>query len=381
MAGVNLSELTQVYQPNRVDKAVSSESIWQKEIRLGPAITLKDRQKIYQMLGTLLGAGLSLLDSLKVLIDQSSKKAVKELLVAIHRGLEDGKSLSQTLAEHPKWVSPFEIQSLHMGEETGKMGEILTNLSELYQKRLLLKRKLTQALSYPIAVIAVAGIVLGFMIGYVVPMFEDIFNRFDAELPKITQTILALSTGFREHAIIWIPGLIGIGLGIYFLKRDKKAQKVAAKVLLRVPMLGPLYLKLQLSRLFYSFHLLLSARVNLDQSLVLLEPIVNFPPIRQAIGQIRQEVVDGSTLYDAVSQHSIFPAYVRQIVKVGETTASLDQMFLNLAQSLEAESEGGIQTLTQFLEPLLIILLGGMVAVILTAMYLPMFELSNAINT
>lgn len=381
MAGVNLSELTQVYHAPTVQQAVSSPSIWQKEIRLGPAISLKDRQKIYHMLGTLLGAGLSLLDSLKVLIDQSNKKAVKELLISIYAGLEEGKSLSETLSEHPDGISPFDIQSLRMGEQTGKMADILMSLSDLYQKRLLLRRKLTQALSYPIAVIAVAGLVLGFMIGYVVPMFEDIFKRFDAELPEITQLILSLSNGFRDYAFIWIPALLAGGLGIYLIQKQSRAREIGAKVLLAIPLLGPLYLKLQLSRLFYSFHLLLSAKVNLDQSLALLEPVITFPPIQQAIGNIRQSVVDGSTLFDAINQHSIFPAYAKQIVKVGETTASLDQMFLNLAKSLETESEAGIQTLTQFLEPLLIILLGGMVAVILTAMYLPMFELSNAINT
>ena len=380
MTNLNLTHISQSYQVSIRPKKEQRPSIWQRDIRLGPAISLKERQKLYQMLGTLLGAGLSLLESLQILIDQSSKKTVRELLVSIHSGLEDGKSLSESLAAHPKLISTFEVQTLQMGEETGEMAHILQSLSDLYQKRIHLQRKLKQALSYPVAVIAVAGIVLGFMIAYVVPMFEDIFQRFDAELPAITQSILSISEGFRSYAIIWILALIACVIGFVALSKQPICREWGSKLLLRIPLLGSLYLKLQLSRLCYSFHLLLSSRVNLDQALSLLEPVATFPPIQKSIRHIHQSVVDGNSLYDAIRQHPIFPAYFTQIIKVGETTASLDKMFLNLAKSLETESEAGIQTLTQFLEPLLIIVLGAMVAVILAAMYLPMFELSNAIN-
>ncbi|MEO0468216.1 MAG: type II secretion system F family protein [Bacteroidota bacterium] len=126
--------------------------------------------------------------------------------------------------------------------------------------------------------------------------------------------------------------------------------------------------------------MLLSAKVNLDQTLTLLTEIIRFPPLQSALVQIRKEVIDGSSLYDAISQQDIFPLYFRQIIRVGEQTARLDQMMEQMALSLEEESEAGVQQLTQFLEPLLIIVLGVMVAVILVAMYLPMFELSNAIG-
>lgn len=375
-------EIPQAYlKAEKSQRAVSTEpsSIWDKEIRFGSKVSLKEKLHLYQMLGILLKSGLGIMDCLEVLLEQLPKKYIREILLLVQKDLSAGIPLSQSFEKHPDIFTPFEIKSIHMAEQTGRMPEILASLAQLFEKRIRLKRKVSQALSYPIAVILVAVLVLSFMIAFVVPMFEDIFSRFDSALPPITDAILKLSHAFTTH-IGKLLGLLGIFvIMILYLRKKPLFRKLQSQVLLKIPLLGKLMLKLQLSRFCYTFALLLKSRVNMDKSLSLLEQIIPFYPLQSVMGEIRTAVIGGATLYEAISQHEIFPSFFRQIIKVGEKTARVEQMLENLGKNLEEESEAGISQLTQFLEPVLIIVLGLMVAIILVAMYLPMFELSNAI--
>ncbi len=148
---------------------------------------------------------------------------------------------------------------------------------------------------------------------------------------------------------------------------------------MRFPVLGPLFVKLQLARMSYSLSLMLQAKVTLDQALTLAKSLTTFYPLRVALDRIRDQVIEGASLYEALQGHEVFPLFFRQIIKVGEKTAQLDQLLERLATQLDEESQAGVGQLTQFIEPVLIIVLGVMVATILVSMYLPMFELSRAV--
>ena len=355
-------------------------SIWERDISFHSGISLKDRQNFYQLLAILLDAGLNIMDCLEVLIEQASKKRMKQLLLAIQASLTDGFSLSDTFEQQKKNFSLFEIYNVRMGEQTGKMATILADMAHFYEKRIKLKRKVIQALTYPIAVIFIALLVLIFMIAFVVPMFKGIFDRFDADLPPITQFVLALSNGLLAHG--W-QVLAGIGMGLLLMiqfRKHPKLKHLPSVVLSKIPLLGSLMLKLQLARFCFSFSLLLKSKVNLDKTLLLLEQMTTFYPLKVPLSNIRQQVIEGQSLFETLSPYPIFPAFFKQIIRVGEKTARLDDMLEKLAARLEEESEAGISQLTQLLEPLLIVVLGVIVAVILISMYLPMFELSNAIG-
>jgi type IV pilus assembly protein PilC len=369
--------------PSRSASAPSSQgqsSIWDRNLRLGPVLRLKDRRDLFQLLGILLGSGLGIIDCLEVLQDQARNPAIRQLLDQIRGQLADGLSLSESLARQAAHFTDFEVYSLRMGEQTGKTPAVLSNLASLYEKRIKLRRKVIQALSYPVAVILIALLVLTFMITFVVPMFQDIFARFDAELPPITRAILRLSDFALAYGLYALGTGIVAGILAWRMRNHPLARSGSSYLLLRTPFLGQLLLKLHLARMCYTFSSLLAARVNLDRALELLEKLITFYPLQLALVDIRKAVIEGSSLYEALRVHPVFPVFVTQIIKVGEKTAQLDQMIEKLAQSLEEESEAGISQLTQFLEPLLIVILGVMVAVILISMYLPMFELSNAIG-
>ena len=218
------------------------------------------------------------------------------------------------------------------------------------------------------------------MVLFVVPMFEDIFSRFDQDLPPITQSILDLSAWLGNNIYYLLLGLLLLtGLLLYIVRLDP-VKNFLSNLLLKVPFIGKLLSKLYLSRLAYSFSMMLSAKVNLDKALELLKETIGFYPYKKALGEIKDDIIEGKSLYEGFASQPIFPAHFTQIIRVGEKSARLDHVISRLAQSLEEESEAGISQLTQFLEPLLIIILGSLVAIILIAMYLPMFELSTAIS-
>ncbi|MEM7512994.1 MAG: type II secretion system F family protein [Bacteroidota bacterium] len=377
---IPVTQKAHYWQPAQI--AESEEvSIWNRELIIGPPVSLKDRQQFYQLLGVLLSSGLSIIDSMEVLQEQLAKRKLKLIVSRIREQLESGFSLAESMEKNPKYFSPFEVYNVLMGEKTGKLKDILQNMAFFYEKRLKLRRKVRQAMTYPLVVIGIAILVMIFMINYVVPMFQDVFKRFDAELPPVTKFILSLTNGMDQYGWIGLL-LVGIIAIIFFrLRRIEGWRSFTSQSSLKLPIWGPLLLKLQLARFSYTFSLLIRSKITLDQALALMHKILRFPPLQQAVLQIQQEVSVGKSLFEAMKKHTVFPTYFLQIVRVGEKTAKLGEMMEKMAESLEEESEAGVQQLTQFLEPLLIILLGGMVAVILVAMYLPMFELGNAIGT
>ena len=189
MTRIDLSQVQIPLNEKKRRNVEATPSLWQREIRLGNPLKMKDRQQFYQLLGILLDSGLGVLDCLSVLQEQLKGKELSRILSQLQRDLEGGNSLSEAMANQPQRFSAFERQSIRMGEQTGKMGEVLSRISVFYEQRIRLRRKVVQALSYPVAVVLVAILVLGFMIAFVVPMFEDVFARFDAALPPLTQAI------------------------------------------------------------------------------------------------------------------------------------------------------------------------------------------------
>jgi type IV pilus assembly protein PilC len=355
-------------------------SIWQREIEFSSPFSGKEKQQFFHLLAVLMDAGLSITESLEVIVGQLTKKKSKEIVLRLTQALNEGHAFSEAAAAQEKYFSKFEIHSLRMGERAGQMIQVLFDLASYHEKRIRLQRKLSQALSYPLVVITIAGGVLFFMVNYVVPMFSDIFKRFDAELPRITQLVIAFSDFSSQYGLWMIIGFIACVIAGIRLRKHPVVQRSTSMVLQKIPVLGKLLLKIQLARFCYTLALMLRSKVSLDQALELMQEIIQYHPLKRTIPSIRKDIIEGKTLYEAIIAHSIFPTVMVQMIKVGERTARLDTMVGNLAKNLEEESEASISTLTSLLEPLLIVILGLMVGIILVSMYLPMFELSNTIS-
>lgn len=353
---------------------------WSREIQFGKTFKGKDKYSFFQGMATLIGSGLSIREGLSILLGQSRKGKITQILQDLSKELEQGEAFSTAMQASGKVFTEFEIASIRMGESSGQLLAVLKDLARFHEKRQRLRRKLSQALTYPIAVIFLAGGVLWFMLNFVVPMFSDIFARFDAELPGITQVVLALSAFLQNHGGLLFLGAVLLGFLLFRLRKQKSFQRISSAMLLKMPLFGPLIYRIQLSRYCYSLSLMLKSKLSLDQALKLLEKVTPFYPLQQTIPHLHKDVTEGKSFFEAVQKHPIYNPMFRQMVQVGERTANLDHMLEQLGKNLEEEGESRLSSLTSLIEPVLILVLGLIVGIILISMYLPMFELSNTIS-
>lgn len=328
----------------------------------------------------LIEAGLSYRETMEVILEQTRGKREKKIVQSISRHLNEGRSLSESISHFDKAFKEFEVQSLRMGELSGQIALVLKSLASYHQRNTRIKRKLIQAFSYPVTVVIVAIGVLSFMLAFVVPMFQEIFDRFDAKLPALTEMILKLSGFMQENWAYIAIALAAISIAIYRVRKREDVRMNVSKAILAIPILGGTVITLQLSRMCLSLSMLLKAKVHLDEAMTTLSKIITFPPLRVTLPQIRDDIVNGETLYDSFKKHKIYPEVFLQMIRVGEKTASVDTMLDNLGKTTSEEGEAKIDQITSLLEPLIIVVLGIVVAVILISMYLPMFQLSNTIQ-
>lgn len=379
---MKILNLPQIPGENSEREAVNAgkKNFLEMEIRFGPLIPLREKQRLYHLLATLLRSGLGMLDCLDILSDQTRQREIRDLVVQIRENLAEGVSFSECLASRQEAFTSFEVHSLRMGEQTGRMTDILLHLAMYFERKIGMRRKVIQSLSYPFAVVMASLLVLAFMLGFVVPMFQDIFARFDAELPAVTQGVIQVAAFFKTYGIILLAITGSISGVLFWLRKRPWLRQVFSGLILKMPFFGKLSQKIHLARFARTLSMLLLAKVQLERALVLISEMTGFYPLEKALCAIHISVVEGNTLHEAMGEHSFFPSFFLQMIRVGEQAASLDVMTEQMAQNLEEESEALIQQLTQFIEPLLIVFLGAMVAVILIAMYLPMFELGNAMG-
>ena len=355
-------------------------NIWNRQIGWGRRLGLKEKKLLYDLLSTLLDAGISIMDALEVVGDRQNKKHLNLLVQTISQSLANGASFSQAIAEHHKDFSEFEINSILMGEESGSLQKVFSELARHFDSRVQLRQRMIQVASYPMIVLVIAIGVVYFMISKVVPMFEHVFDQFDAELPLITQKILDLSHFLGEKGSVFMLVIGLLGLGVYRIRKKEWMRRFTAKLVLGLPVIGKIVMKVHLARLCLGLGTMLSSGVRLDRALELAAGVSTFYPLQRLLSEIKNTVIAGGSIYHAVEHVSLLPLVFKQMVKVGEKTATLDRSLTKLGHSLEKESGLEISNLTSILEPVLVIILGLVIGVILVAMYLPMFKLGQAIS-
>ena len=327
-------------------------------------------------LRTLLIAGIDLKSALELIIEEQPKEKDKEIFNAIHKEIIRGKSLADALKNSGKF-SEYEYFSIEIGEESNRLNEVLEELMNYHTDQLALKKQIISVLSYPAFVFVITMGLVYFMLTSVVPMFSDVFKQFGSELPPLTLKVISLSENFPFYCLIFFIGLTGIGLFIYWQKQEEWFRKVTSSFFLRIPIVGQLIGLIYLSRFTQSLHLLLAARTPLVRSLELTEKMIKFYPVQCALKNIREDISKGKTLHDGMSGYKIFPKRMLSLIKVGEEVNQLEVMLGKLAKQYNQELKYQTQVIGKIMEPLILLIIGCIVGVILVAMYMPMFNLSN----
>jgi type IV pilus assembly protein PilC len=337
----------------------------------------KVKEKFYGELSVLLSAGLDIRSALELLITEVEKEREKAVLRSILDAIISGATLPEALLK-TEMFTPYEYYSLKIGEESGRMKDVLTDLSKYYSKKIKQKRKVRSALSYPVIVMIVAFGAVFFMLRFVVPMFAEMLQRFGSELPPLTKAIISASDWLSQYGLFILLVITAIAAFVYANRRQLWFRKYSSALILKLPLIGPSVQKVYIERLSHSMQLMLSAKTGLLKSLELCSKMIGYYPIESSLAVIQKKITNGESLHQCMSEFPIYPQRVISLVRVGEEVNKLDDMFLKISEQLSAEIEHDTSVLSSIIEPVMIMFLGVMVAVILIAMYLPMFRIGSA---
>jgi len=356
------------------------KSIWNTDISIS---FLKNdnsfKSHFYSEMSVLIGSGMDIRKSLEIIGGSSTKQ--KEILIVdkIKLSIMEGASLSCAMTESEKF-SLYDVSSIKIGEESGSLSEILKELSVYYAKKISQKRQITGALTYPVMVLATAVLSLVFMLNYIVPMFEDVFMRFKGTLPPLTKTIIKLSESFMTYALISLALMAGVFLVCYLNRKEDWYRRFSSKLVLSIPVLKEVVALTYKVRYCQTMRLLISSKVHLLESIDLLGKIIGFYPMEKALKEIKTSISEGISLADAMESYPIFDRKMIAMTRVAEEVNKLDVLYDQLFKQYSEELDVKIRTMNSLLEPILIIIVGGMVGMILIAMYLPIFQLGTNIS-
>lgn len=363
-----------------VEGAAEKVSIFQKDIQLfNKGLGLQFKEQLYAELAVLLSSGLDIQTSFRLIEESQRKKVARETIDLLIARIMEGSSMSEAMKASPHF-SDYEIFSIQIGEESGKLIGILEELSSFYAKSIKYRQQLMGALAYPAFVIGFSVIVIFFLLKFLVPMFADIYARFDGDLPAITQSIITASNWLGANLNLILLSLIVVGGIIYSQRKKTKMRAIGAKMLLSLPIFGGIYHKIYLARFSQAMYFLLSSKVPLLKTVGLVKRMVGFYPVETSLTIAEEEILNGALLNKTLSKSSFYPNRLIALLRVGEETSTLDEMFRKIAEEYNKEVERKTATIGSLIEPVLIVCLGGVVGFILVAMYLPLFQLSVGVG-
>ncbi len=370
---INKREVAKVKEQN------AGASFFSKELSFSKRLGAKHKEVLYKDLATLLSAGVDFKTALDILANQQKKEFIKSMLLDIKAQVIKGKSFYEAL-QATNAFSAYEYYSVKIGEETKKLDLVLLELHKYFKRQLKLRKQIISVITYPAFVLVLTVGVLYFMLTYVVPMFKSVFNQFDSDLPALTKNIITLSEQFPKIFLITV-GLIGLFVVLGNLYRNNsRFRDIKSKIVLRIPYFGRLVKMVYLARYCQFLDLLLTSKTSLTESLEMVKKMIGFYPIEASIDPIKHDVIRGVPFAEAMKKHRIYEYKLTSMVAVAEEINELDTMFSRLAEEYDEAVEHKTKMIGVILEPMIIIVIGGVVGLIMVAMYAPMFDLSKIIN-
>lgn len=363
-----------------IDVREVPQTLLTKEITFGNPVKLQHFVIYLRQFATLLKAGVTIVDATRILAEQTESKALKKSLLRIEEQLRSGQPLSVAMMNDSKIFPPLVINMIRAGEASGSIDETLERLADHFEKVHRTRQKIVSALAYPIVVGIIAVIVVIFLLVGVVPTFVSMFADFGADLPSITKFVLRASEVMQTYwwGVILLM-LLMYGL-LLLLKKQKKTKYYLDVIVLRIPIFGSMMQKAVLARMTRTLSSLFSSAVPILQALTIVEAVVENEVIARVIRTSRDALERGESLTEPMKRHWAFPPLVTQMIAIGEQTGSLDAMLAKVADFYEAEVEAATDRLKSLIEPLMIVLLAGVVGTIVTSILVPMFDIFNHIQ-
>ncbi|MBO7081944.1 MAG: type II secretion system F family protein [Neisseriaceae bacterium] len=343
-------------------------------------ITSGDVTVFSRQLATMMKSGLPLLQAFDIVAKGHSNPSMTELLLDIRSDIEQGSSMSKAFAKHPKYFDDLFVNLVQAGEAGGVLEDLLDKLATYKEKTESIKKKVKSALTYPTMVVVVAVALIVVMMVFVLPSFKSVYEGMGAKLPALTQTLMNISDFFVAH---WFLLLVVVGGTVFGLiqwhKRSPELQKRVDGWLLKAPIFGDIVTKAAIARWGRTTATLFTAGVPLVEALESVAGASGNIIYEEATHKIRKQVAQGTSLTAAMHASQLFPNMFMQMASIGEEAGSLDDMLNKASAYYEEEVDTAVANISSLMEPIIMVVLGGIVGVILVALYLPLFNLGNVV--
>ena len=346
----------------------------------GGKITTGDIAIFSRQLSTMLAAGIPLVQAFEIVGNGHENAAMQKLILSIKADVEGGSALAEALAKQPLYFDDLFVNLVEAGEQAGALETLLDKIATYKEKTEAIKKKIKKALTYPAAVLVVAFIVTTILLIFVIPSFEDLFKGFGADLPTFTRMVIDLSAFVRSQGVI-LALIIGgvIGAFLYFKKRSRAFRHFLDRIMLKVPVIGPIMQKASIARYARTLSTMFAAGVPLVEAMDSVAGATGNIVYEQGVLAIRDEVATGQRLQQAMENTDLFPNMVNQMIAVGEESGSLDDMSAKVADFYEEDVDNAVDNLSSLLEPMIMAILGVLVGGLVVAMYLPIFKLGAVV--
>lgn len=352
------------------------DSIFDKEIGL-PGMTFSTYELIlfFRNLSTMISAGISLSSALHIFEDEAKKKMIKKTYAALAHEVENGKALSASMKKFPRYFPEFLVETVAVGEVSGRMSRTFEKIAEDLERDYELSRKVRGAMAYPIVIVTVMIAVVSILIVYVLPKIVELFQDLNASLPLPTRLLIGMGTFFGKYPYILPLFFMALGVIFFFIRRQEKTRYMLHMFILKVPIFGDIVRDFNLARIFRSLESLLSAGISLVRALEVSQKTLKSDPYKKALQAVGTVVLHGGKFAEALRPYPfLFPAQTRHIVDVGERTGKFDEIFGKLTYHYERSLHHKTQMLTALIEPILMVVVGVVVGGIALAIFLPIYQ-------
>ncbi|MFC1601112.1 type II secretion system F family protein [Candidatus Sumerlaeota bacterium] len=387
--GQTVTGSTEAASPGDARRELRDKGLIPIEIKTGAAATARQRQKrgkggrvklddlviFSRQIAVMIRAGLPLLEVLNILQEQMEKRKFKETLTVIEHDVKGGASLTEALQKHQTVFDGFFINMVRAGEASGMLDSILDQVAVYLEKSASLRRKVKSAITYPAVVTFAALGITTFLLLTVVPVFKEIFDGFGAELPFMTRCVLGASDFVKSYWLFILAFLVILSIFTWQWGKTRSGRFVLDRLKLRLPVFGPLLLKVAVAKFTRTLSVLIKAGVNILAALDIVAKTSGNVVVEEAILKTRVSIQSGETLTRPLVESGVFPPMVTRMIDVGERTGALESMLAKIADFYEDQVDATVNALTSLIEPLLIMFLGVLVGFIVISMFLPMFKM------
>ncbi|GAB4382617.1 MAG: type II secretion system F family protein [Elainellaceae cyanobacterium] len=346
------------------------------------SVSVKDKAIFSRQFAVMINAGVAMVRSLGILADQCPNPKMKKSLQEISADVQQGTNLSDAMRKHPSCFDGLYISMVQAGEVGGVLDEVMNRLAKLLEDVARLQNQIKSAMTYPIAVGFIAVSVFLGMTIFLLPIFAKIFDDLDAKLPPFTEFMMGISRFLRNPTMmgILIVTIIVLVFAYRQFYKTKTGRETMDRFFLKMPLFGDLVQKTATARFCRTFGSLSRSGVPILTALEIVRDTAGNQVISNAIDAARQEVQTGGMISLALQKEQVFPVMAIQMISIGEETGEIDTMLMKVADFYEDEVEQAVKALTSIMEPIMIVVLGGMVGSILVAMYLPIFSIMDAVK-